>query len=97
MTLLKPRHPFSGIAPPQHLNRLYKRAFDVTPLDYLWRLRVRRGAYLLRHTGMRVSQIAYHTGFRTPNHFSRLIKRRYGVSPRQLRAQTWSGAVQRAE
>ncbi|WP_350335659.1 AraC family transcriptional regulator [Coralliovum pocilloporae] len=77
---------------PQHLNRLYKAAFGENPLDYLWRLRVRRGAYLLRHTGMRISQIAYNTGFKTPNHFSRLIRERYGISPRDLRSQEWRGA-----
>ena len=76
---------------PQHLNRLYKAAFGENPLDCLWRLCVRRGAYLLRHTGMRISQIAYQTGFKTPNHFSRLIKERYGASPRQLRSQGWKG------
>ena len=76
---------------PQHLNRLYKAAYGENPLDYLWRLRVRRGSYLLCHTGMRISQIAFQTGFKTPNHFSRLIKQRYGVSPRQLRSQKWRG------
>ncbi len=76
---------------PQHLNRLYKATFNENPLDYLWRLRVRRGAYLLSHTGMRISQIAFQIGFKTPNHFSRLVKQRYGVSPRQLRLQKRKG------
>ncbi|MCP5088244.1 MAG: helix-turn-helix transcriptional regulator [Rhodobacteraceae bacterium] len=82
----------SGLSP-QHLNRLYKSTFDENPLDYLWRLRVRRGAYMLRHTGMRISQIAYRTGFKTPNHFARLIKKKYNLSPRELRAQKWRGEV----
>lgn len=86
----------SGLSP-QHLNRLYNAAFGETPLDYLWRLRVRRGAYLLQHTGIRISQIAYQTGFKTPNHFSRLIKERYQLSPRELRAQKWCGEVPDAD
>ncbi|MEX0303435.1 MAG: helix-turn-helix domain-containing protein [Leisingera sp.] len=86
----------SGLSP-QHLNRLYKAAFGENPLEYLWRLRVRRGAYLLQHTGMRISQIAYQTGFKTPNHFSRLIKKRYQLSPRELRAQKWRGRVSDAD
>ena len=76
---------------PQHLNRLYRSTFNENPLDYLWRLRVRRGAYLLCHTGMRISQIAYQTGFKTPNHFSRLIKDKFDLSPRGLRSQKWRG------
>ncbi|WP_114287933.1 helix-turn-helix domain-containing protein [Candidatus Halocynthiibacter alkanivorans] len=78
---------------PQYLNRLYKATYDENPLEYLWRLRVRRGAYLLSHTGTRISQIAYQTGFKTPNHFSRRIKEKYGLSPRQLRSQKWKGEL----
>lgn len=80
----------SGLSP-QHLNRLYKNVFGENPLDYLWRLRARRGAYLLRHTGMQISQIAYQTGFKTPNHFSRKIKERYHMTPRKLRERKWRG------
>ncbi len=79
----------SGLSP-QHLNRLYQAAFDENPLDYLWRLRVRRGAYLLSHTGKQISQIAYEVGFKTPNHFSRQIKEAYGLSPRKLRTDSWT-------
>nr|WP_319515250.1 AraC family transcriptional regulator [uncultured Cohaesibacter sp.] len=79
----------SGLSP-QHLNRLYQAAFDENPLDCLWRLRVRRGAYLLSHTGKQISQIAYEVGFKTPNHFSRQIKEAYGLSPRKLRAESWT-------
>ena len=82
----------SGLSP-QHLNRLYRAAFNENPLDHLWRLRVRRGAYLLRHTGMRISQIAYQTGFKTPNHFSRLIRQKYESSPKELRAKKWQGEM----
>ncbi|WP_319411910.1 AraC family transcriptional regulator [uncultured Cohaesibacter sp.] len=79
----------SGLSP-QHLNRLYQAAYDENPLDCLWRLRVRRGAHLLSHTGKQISQIAYEVGFKTPNHFSRQIKSAYGLSPRRLRAESWS-------
>ena len=55
----------SGLSP-QHLNRLYQAAFDENPLDCLWRLRVRRGAYLLSHTGKQISQIVMKWGSRHP-------------------------------
>lgn len=83
----------SGLSP-QHLNRLYRAAYGENPLEYVWRLRARQGAFLLQHTGARISQIAYQTGFTTPNHFSRHIRKRYGLSPRDLRARGWQrGAV----
>ncbi len=80
----------SGLSP-QHLNRLYREAYGENPLDCLWRLRTRQGAFLLQHTGLRISQIAYQTGFKTPNHFSRRIRERFGLSPRALRARRWHG------
>ncbi|WP_370676012.1 helix-turn-helix domain-containing protein [Pleomorphomonas sp. PLEO] len=76
---------------PQHINRLFRAAYGVNALDYLWNLRVRRGAFMLRHTGMPISQVAYRNGFKTPNHFSRLILRQYGLSPRKLRMRDWLG------
>ncbi|SCM76405.1 hypothetical protein KL86PLE_40210 [uncultured Pleomorphomonas sp.] len=76
---------------PQHINRLFRAAYGVNALDYLWHLRIRRGAFMLRHTGMPISQIAYRNGFKTPNHFSRLIQRQYGLSPRKLRMRDWLG------
>jgi AraC-like DNA-binding protein len=81
----------SGLSP-QHLNKLYQSHYGENPLDYLWRLRTRQGAFLLQHTGLRVSQIAYRSGFKTPNHFARCIKKRFGISPRALRAQRWHGS-----
>jgi AraC-like DNA-binding protein len=76
---------------PQHINRLFRLAHGLNALDYLWTLRVRRGAFMLRHTGMQISQIAYRNGFKTPNHFSRLIRESYGLSPRKLRMRDWQG------
>lgn len=81
----------SGLSP-QHLNKLFHKAYGENTLDYLWRLRTRQGAFLLQHTGLRISQIAYTVGFKSPNHFSRLIRKRYGFSPRRFRAQRWQGS-----
>lgn len=76
---------------PQHINRLFRATHGVNALDYLWSLRLRRGAFMLRHTAMPISQIAYKNGFKTPNHFSRLIGRQFGLSPRKLRQREWLG------
>lgn len=74
-----------------HLVRLFRQHLGVTPVRYLWEVRAERGADLLRDTGLSVSEIAYRVGFATPYHFSRVIKRRFGASPRQLREARWSG------
>jgi AraC-like DNA-binding protein len=78
----------AGITP-QHLIRLFRRHYDTTPGRYLWRMRVERGASLLTASGLTVSEIADRCGFQNPFHFSRLLRRLQGVSPRQLRQRAW--------
>jgi len=72
-----------------HLVRLFNQHLGTTPVRYLWRMRVDRGAELLRSTGLSISEIAYRVGFSTPYHFSRLVKQQLGRSPRDLRRAAW--------
>jgi len=73
-----------------HLVRLFRKHTGQTPMRYLWRCRVERGAELLRQTGLNVSEIAYQVGFSTPYHFSRLVRQQLGMPPRQIRAEAWA-------
>jgi AraC family L-rhamnose operon regulatory protein RhaS len=70
---------------PQYLVRLFKRSFNVSPVQHLWNLRAEKGAFLLRQTGLSVSEIAYQCGYKNPFHFSRHVKTKYGHSPSDLR------------
>lgn len=72
-----------------HLLRQFARHVGTTPIKYLWQVRVERGARMLRDTGLTITEIAYRTGFTTPYHFSRLVKQRLGLPPRQLRQKYW--------
>jgi AraC family transcriptional regulator of arabinose operon len=78
----------AGITP-QHLIRLFRQHYEVTPGRYLWQTRVERGAGLLTATGLTVSEIADRCGFKNPFHFSRLLRKMQGVSPRELRQRAW--------
>lgn len=79
----------SHVTPP-HLIRLFRRHLGTTPIHYLWQVRLRHGVQLLRETGLRISEIAWRTGFKTPAHFSRAIQKEYQLAPRQLRARAWN-------
>lgn len=68
----------------------FRRQMKSTPARYLWRFRTERGAAMLRETGHTVSEIAYRCGFKSPFHFSRLIKQHFGQSPKTLRWQAWT-------
>lgn len=74
---------------PEHLNRLFRRHLDTTPIYYLWQVRVQQGISNLRHTGLAIEEIAYQCGFKTAAHFSRSVKAQYGQTPSQVRARHW--------
>lgn len=65
-------------------------ACGLTPARYLWRLRTERGVAMLGETGLSIAEIAERCGFSDPFHFTRLVKRLQGISPRALRQQLWA-------
>jgi AraC-like DNA-binding protein len=75
---------------PQHLGKLFRLHLGITPAQYLWQTRIKRGAELLQATGLSIGEIADRCGFQNPFHFSRTIKEHYGLSPRAFRARAWA-------
>jgi len=67
----------------------FKQATGHTPSRHLWQLRAEKGIQLLSETGLTISEIAYHCGFKNPFHFSRCVRQLQGVSPRELRQAAW--------
>jgi len=78
----------AGVSPAQ-LVKLFKRHLGITPIRYVWETRTRRGAQLLRETGLTVGEVAHRCGFQTPFHFSRWCRELHGMSPRVLREKAW--------
>ncbi len=76
---------------PAHMSRLFRKQTGVTPIQYLWEIRLRRALQMLIDTGIPVAEVSWRTGFKTPAHFSRAIKERCGVTPRALRLRAWQG------
>ena len=74
---------------PQYLTRLFKHELGQTPIQYLWSLRAKKGAQLLRRSGLSVAEVAYRSGYENPNHFSRHIRENFGVPPTELRRRRW--------
>ena len=67
-----------------YLKKVFKKETGLTPLQYLTDKRLENAASNLAMSGGRgnISEIAYQCGFSEPLYFSRLFKRKYGVSPR---------------
>lgn len=68
-----------------NLLMLFKQATGHSPIDYLIRLRVEKGAVLLRDTTLSITDVARRVGFADSNYFSRQFTRLIGIAPRAYR------------
>ena len=68
-----------------HFSAEFKRHFGTSPIESLIHLRMRHAAYLLRDHNLRIGDVADKTGYPDHYYFSRLFKKRFGVSPRAYR------------
>ncbi|QGY29270.1 HTH-type transcriptional activator RhaS [Pantoea cypripedii] len=69
------------------LHRQMKQQTGNTPQRYLNRLRLLQARHLLRHSDLRITDIAFQCGFGDSNHFSTLFRREFGCAPRAERQQ----------
>jgi signal transduction histidine kinase/ligand-binding sensor domain-containing protein/DNA-binding response OmpR family regulator len=63
---------------------LYNKMLELTgqtPVDYIRTLKLNKAAALLEKSDMNVAQIAYSTGFATPNYFAKAFKAKFNLSP----------------
>lgn len=78
-----------------HLNRLFKAEFDLSPTQYLQKLRLERAADLLESSSLGIKEIRYCTGFSDKSVFIKKFKKKYGMLPLDYRKQ--SGKAAKAE
>lgn len=65
--------------------RCFRRILGISPMQYLIRYRLSKGALLLMNTSKSVSEISTGCGFDSPSNFSLMFKRMYQCSPREYR------------
>ncbi|MDD5705218.1 MAG: PocR ligand-binding domain-containing protein [Kiritimatiellae bacterium] len=66
---------------PSRLSHLFRRETGATMVQCLNRLRVEKARDLLRNSKLRVTEIAFETGFQSPTHFNRIFRAIAGCSP----------------
>ena len=71
---------------PSYLTRLFREETGRSPARYGKDRRLDRARELLLSTFLSVKEIMAAVGWNDPSHFGREFKRRFGVSPRDLRA-----------
>jgi AraC-like DNA-binding protein len=76
-----------------HLSEKFKEVTGVNFVDYIARVRVEKASSSLLHdVDLRISEIAFATGFQSLSQFNRVFKKLSGKSPTQYRAAHSSGA-----
>ena len=78
-----------------HFSREFRRAFGVSPHEYLLTRRLERAAALLRNTDRSVADICFSVGLQSLGSFTSSFTRAYGISPTAYRA-TFPPATARA-
>lgn len=69
----------------EHFTRCMKKYYQVTPTEYLNRLRLEQAALLLETTRDSVLDIMLECGFNNVSHFNQLFKKSYGMTPSRYR------------
>jgi signal transduction histidine kinase/DNA-binding response OmpR family regulator len=67
------------------LYRKIKAMFNVNVSDYINNFRLEQAKSMLQNHELTISEIAYKTGFSSPNYFSTVFKNKFGVSPNAFR------------
>jgi AraC-like DNA-binding protein len=68
--------------------REFKAALDMTPMEFVARVRLDLAHHFLETTGMPVEGISVAVGFSSRSHFSHLFREHYGVDPSSFRRST---------
>ena len=68
-----------------HLCKIFRKELGMTPHKYLTNLRLQAATELLcsAHYSGNISEVSLLCGFKNPLYFSRLFKKKYGVSPKE--------------
>jgi AraC family transcriptional regulator len=70
---------------PFHFSRLFKASTGLTPYQYVIRCRTEAARDLLIGTDIPIREVALRAGFADQSHLSRHLRRRFGVTPGDLR------------
>jgi AraC-like DNA-binding protein len=68
-----------------HLSAEFKRYCGESPINYLIGIRLQQARYLLLDRQLQITEIASRVGYDDIYHFSKLFKKRFGMSPRAMR------------
>jgi len=54
---------------------------DLSVQEFIFSMRLKRAAQLLKESGLTVTEVAYQVGFKDSSHFTKLFKKQFGMPP----------------
>ena len=66
------------------LHRKLKALTDLSPLDFIRVIRLKRAAELLQEGELRVNEICDRVGFQSPSYFAKVFQKQFGVTPTEF-------------
>lgn len=70
---------------PAYLSKIFKEVSDENLSGYITDVKMQKAAELLEHTELKVQDIMKQLGYQKCQHFSKLFKDKYGVTPKEYR------------
>lgn len=69
---------------PQYFSKLIKKSTGFNFIDWLSMLRVKKAKELLTNSNYTVKEVCFMVGYKDPNYFSRIFKKRMGITPSEF-------------
>ena len=69
---------------PQYFSKLIKKTTGFNFIDWLSMLRVKKAKELLNNSDYTVKEVCFMVGYKDPNYFSRIFKKRIGITPSEF-------------
>lgn len=66
----------------RYLRKLFVNQLQITPIDYLNKMRINKAHGLLINTEYSIKEVCFMCGYQSPQYFSKLYKKYYGINPK---------------
>ncbi|HHV97400.1 MAG TPA: helix-turn-helix transcriptional regulator [Clostridiaceae bacterium] len=74
-----------GAVSPGYLNKIFKEAFNMSPMKYINHFRLDKAKELMMYSDFNISQISELVGFTSIHYFSRYFKKKENMTPSEYR------------